>query len=122
MNNNKVNVIRVTRSSFRVFDVPLRYRSMIMEAFTSHNWDFYVKSDGLTLFNIKWANEFHPVFVWHDYMMQNRETFRGGEDVKAYVRNTNLTLKKLLEIYKFSNLEQWAYPILATLAFKLFKR
>jgi hypothetical protein len=55
-------------------------------------------------------------------MMQNRETFRGGEDVKAYVRNTNLTLKKMLEIYNFSILKQWAYPILATLAFKLFKR
>ncbi len=78
--------------------------------------------DGLTLFNTKWSNEFHPVFVWHDYAMQNRETLRGDEDVNTYVRNANLTLKKMLEIYNFSILKQWAYPILATLAFKLFKR
>jgi hypothetical protein len=122
MNNDREEILEVTKSSFKVFDVPARYRLMILKAFSSYEWDFYVKSDGLTLFNTKWSNEFHPVFVWHDYMMQNRETFRGVEDVNSYVRNTNLTLKKLLEIYNFSNLKTWAYPILATLAFKLFKR
>ena len=122
MNNKREQILKVTKSSFKVFDVPARYRLMILKAFSSYEWDFYEKSDGLTLFNTKWSNEFHPVFVWHDYAMQNRETFRGVEDVNTYVRNTNLTLKKMLEIYNFSILKQWAYPILATLAFKLFKR
>jgi len=122
MNNKREQILKVTKSSFKVFDVPARYRLMILKAFSSYDWDFYIKSDGLTLFNTKWSNEFHPVFVWHDYAMQNRETFRGDEDVNTYVRNTNLTLKKMLEIYNFSILKQWAYPILATLAFKLFKR
>jgi hypothetical protein len=54
--------------------------------------------------------------------MQNREKLRGSKDLESYVRDTNLTLKKLLEIYNFSNLKTWVYPILATLAFKLFKR
>lgn len=61
-------------------------------------------------------------FVWHDYAMQNRHLLRGDQDEKSYVRDTNLLLKKMLEIYNFSILKQWAYPLLAQLAFKLFKR
>lgn len=122
MNNDRLNIEKVTRASFTVFDVPKRYRVMIIEAFTSDFWDYYIKSDGLTFFNTKWSNEFHPVFVWHDYAMQNREKLRGSKDLESYVRDTNLTLKKLMEIYNFSNLKTWVYPILATLAFKLFKR
>lgn len=122
MNNDREEILEVTKASFKVFDVPTRYRLMILKAFSSYNWDFEDKSDGLTFFNTRWSNEFHPVFVWHDFAMQNSETLRGSESVTTYVRNTNLTLKKLLEIYNFSILKQWAYPILATLAFKLFKR
>jgi hypothetical protein len=122
VNNSKENIKKVTRASFIVYDVPKRYRLMITDAFTSDYWNYYLKSDGLTFFNEKWSNEFHPVFVWHDFAMQNRETLKGSESVTTYVRNTNLTLKKLLEIYNFSILKQWAYPVLATLAFKLFKR
>lgn len=122
MNNDRLNIEKVTRASFTVFDVPKRYRLMIIEAFTSDFWNYEFQSDGLTFFNTKWSNEFHPVFVWHDYAMQNREKLRGSKDLESYVRDTNLTLKKLLEIYNFSNLKTWVYPILATLAFKLFKR
>jgi len=122
MNNDREEILEVTKSSFKVFDVPARYRLMILKAFSSYEWDFYHESDGLTFFNTRWSNEFHPVFVWHDFAMQNSETLRGSESVTTYVRNTNLTLKKLLEIYNFSILKQWAYPILATLAYKLFKR
>jgi hypothetical protein len=122
MNNDREEILEVTKASFKVFDVPTRYRLMILKAFSSYNWNFEEKSDGLTFFNTKWSNEFHPVFVWHDFAMQNRETLRGSESVTTYVRNTNLTLKKLLEIYNFSILKQWAYPILATLAYKLFER
>ena len=122
MNNDRLNIEKVTKASFTVFDVPERYRFMIIEAFTSDFWNYEFQSDGLTFFNTKWSNEFHPVFVWHDYAMQNREKLRGSKDLESYVRDTNLTLKKLMEIYNFSNLKTWVYPILATLAFKLFKR
>jgi hypothetical protein len=122
VNNDRLNIEKVTRASFTVFDVPKRYRFMIIEAFTSDFWNYELQSDGLTFFNTKWSNEFHPVFVWHDYAMQNREKLRGSKDLESYVRDTNLTLKKLMEIYNFSNLKTWVYPILATLAFKLFKR
>lgn len=122
MNNSRKNIIKVTKASFKVFDVPMRYRLIILEAFESENWDFYFNSDGLTFFNTSWSNEFHPVFVWHDYAIQNREYLRGSKNEKAYIRDTNLTLKKLMEIYNFNSFKTWLYPILATISFKIFKR
>lgn len=124
MNNKRKNILRVMRASIIFKDVPSEYGQEIIEAHTCLDyWDFYKQSDGLTFFiDRKWKNNFPAVFVWHDWKMQNRERLRGNKDVDAYVRDTNLELKQLMHIYDYDRWKVFWYPILATLAWKIFKR
>lgn len=123
MNNHKEEIIKVMRASLVTRDVPLRYRREIVKAHFDRKWDFYEKSDGLTYFqDRKWINAYPPAFVWHDWRMQNMDRLREGVDRKVYVRNTNLELKKIMEIYGYSWLKVNLYPLLANIAWKKYKR
>jgi hypothetical protein len=50
------------------------------------------------------------------------DRLREGVDRKVYVRNTNLELKKIMEIYGYSWLKVNLYPLLANIAWKKYKR
>jgi len=124
MNNSKEEIIKVMRASFITKGVPLYMRKEITKAHFDRHWDFYTQSDGLTWFkDSTWINMFPPVFVWHDWRMQNRESLRGSLDLELYVKNTNIMLKKMMEVYRYSWVKRNTYPILAQyIGWKLFKR
>lgn len=100
-NNSPENIINVMRASFILYDVPLRYKNLIVKAHFDKDWEYYLKSDGTTYENVEWINQFHPVYVWHDWAMQNEERLKEDDQSHfAYVRDTNLTMKKMMEIYR----------------------
>lgn len=111
MTNTRENILSTLYASYIDKNVPARMQSELYNAHYDPEWDFLEKSDGSTYANFDWVNDYHPIFVWHDWKMQNLKRFVGDrKDYKnifqywkakfEYVRDVNLYLKNMMEVYK----------------------
>jgi hypothetical protein len=141
MKNSVESIISKMEESLTFYELPEKYKELIREAHYNNEWKFDLKSDGVTFVNFRWFNAYHPVGVWHDKAMQEIDDHIGKRaDYKNwwsyykvkfnYVRDINLTLKKLMELYEVvpvkyvSKLERYAKLtfIKATIAKFIFGR
>lgn len=121
-------VRRVTMSSFRTFGVPFYVKRRIWKAFTDEHWDFVNDYNGASGIKEGWVNYYHPVFVWHDYAMQNMDRFKPeGETGNDYAQKVSSDLMKMLEIYKYPLKKSWWQSFKTSvgaylIGWKIFKR
>lgn len=122
------DILRTTQSSFRTFGVPPYLKAKIIRAFTDSEWDFLHQYNGASGIKEGWVNYYHPVFVWHDYAMQNRERLKDKEQtMDDYVHKVGTDLMKMLEVYKYPLTSSWWKSLKISLlsyiiGWKIFKR
>lgn len=88
--------MKVTNASFDTFNVPVKYKELILEAFQSDEWDLFKDCDGCTFVREKWVNRYFPPCVWHYFEMQR---FAEGKSELSRM-SINLIFKDMLEIYQ----------------------
>jgi len=118
MNNSREEIIRVMEASIEAKCITEDIAVEIRAAHYDPNFDIIHDSDGSTHNNYAWPNDRHPVLVWHDWKMSQLKKEVGQKpkfkNLKsfiperinylrrkfAFVRDTNLQLKKMMEAYK----------------------
>lgn len=118
MNNSREEIIKVMEASLIVYGVTEDIANKIRKAHYDPDFDIIHDSDGSTHNNYVWPNERHPLLVWHDREMKQLDKVVGQKPKYislrtyipkrisyakrkfAFVRDTNLQLKKMMEIYQ----------------------
>ncbi len=103
-NRNKMNVKEQERQriidSFDVYDVPLYFRELTIQALNSTDWDWFNEMDGCSCAPNYWPTRFNPPCLVHDYLWR---TGRGGIiSDKIFLKHMKIySMPKFQRVFRF---------------------